>query len=247
MKKTREQLKILLLQVRDDRETMQEEFYEFVQFSKLNEKQFTVLNPFQTPELTIKNIQDYDALFVGGSSDVSVLTPNEFPFVENCKKLIGIAYNEDIPVFASCFGFQLATEQMGGKIIPDKKNMEMGAYSIYLTDAAKEDALLQDTPSPFWAISGHKERASQLPPGTILLGYSEACPYHIFKFPNKPFYGFQFHPEVDTKDIIARISRYQDRYLEDNAELERVKQRSLQDTRHANDLLKKFVDRIILK
>ncbi|MDM7327317.1 MAG: hypothetical protein P3X23_009425 [Thermosynechococcus sp. Uc] len=28
----------------------------------------------------------------------------------------------------------------------------------------------------------------------------------------KPFYGFQFHPEVDDRDLIARITPYCDRY-----------------------------------
>ena len=77
MKKTSD-LKILLLQIRDDEITMEEEFYEFVQFSGLAAEQFTVLNTFITSDFDVSAIEHHDALFIGGSSDASVLKPEEF-------------------------------------------------------------------------------------------------------------------------------------------------------------------------
>ncbi len=244
--KTRDNVKILLLQIRDDKETMLEELYEFVQFSKLHEEQFTVLNTFITPHFDIDAILGHDALFVGGSSDASVLAPDEFIFTRDCQRLIRHCYEYNIPVFASCYGFQLAVQELGGQVIIDKENMEMGTYQIALTDAAKDDPLLHDIPSPFWAVSGHKERALHIPEDAVLLAYSHACPYHAIKFIDKPFYGFQFHPEMDTKDLIARVSRYQERYLQDAEALEYIKQSAYPDISEANSLIAKFVDRIML-
>ncbi|MBC6436442.1 type 1 glutamine amidotransferase [Nostoc sp. HG1] len=245
MAKQRSDLKILLLQIRSDTITRLEELDEFVRYSRLEAHQFSVLDVFATPDFSPTQIEGYDALFIGGSSDASVTQPELYPFVEPTKKLIIHCLNESIPVFASCFGFQAAIEALGGSVIVDKPNMEMGTYPLWLTENAASDLLFHDVPNGFLAISGHKERAVSMPKDAILLAYSDLCPYHAFKIANKPFYGFQFHPEVDAKDLAIRISRYQDRYLDDRDLLDRILN-SLQDTPIANQLIEKFVDRILL-
>ncbi|MGA7934066.1 MAG: type 1 glutamine amidotransferase [Kovacikia sp.] len=245
MPKKRSQLKILLLQIRDDRVTCLEELDEFVRFSRLDGQQFGVLNTFATPEFEPTCMEGYDALFVGGSSDASVTQPEKYPFVEDAKRLLVHCLKAEIPVFASCFGFQAAVEALGGRVIVDKPNMEIGTMPLSLTEAAASDVLFHDLPTQFWAVCGHQERAVSLPQGAILLASSELCPYHAFKIADKPFYGFQFHPEVDPIDLTARITRYQSRYL-DNAELLTELLKDLQDTPIANQLIARFVDRILL-
>ena len=244
--KHRDELKILLLQIREDEETMLEEFYEFVQFSELHESQFTKLNTFKTKHFSPEIINGYDALFIGGSSDASVLKVEDYSFVPDCKHLVRYCYEKNIPVLASCFGFQIAMEELGGKVILDKEHMEIGIYPIKLSAESKDDPLLYDYPDGFLAVSGHKERASTIPSDCIHLGSTELCPYHIVKFIDKPFYCFQFHPEVDRKDLVARITRYQIRYLENSQALQTVIDNATQDTPYANKIIKDFVDRVII-
>lgn len=241
------QLKILLLQIRDDAFTCQEELDEFVRFSGLQPEQFGVLNAFTTPEFEPTCMDGYDALFVGGSSDASVTQPDRYPFVKDCKRLLEYCLLQKIPVFASCFGFQAAVEALGGRVIVDKDKMEMGTYRMHLTEAAARDQLFQDVPREFWAVSGHKERAIALPEAAILLAYSERCPYHAFKMPDAPFYAFQFHPEVDPPDLRSRITRYCDRYLESVEVLTGIFEGLQAETPIANQLIRKFVDRVLLK
>lgn len=245
MPKPRSQLKILLLQIRDDALTCEEELSEFVRFSRLEAEQFDVLNAFATPEFEPDQIEGYDALFVGGSSDASVTQPDRYPFVKDVKRLLVYCLEKSVPVFASCFGFQAAVEALGGTVVVDKARMEMGTYPIQLTDAAREDLLFHDLPDGFWAVSGHKERAIALPQDAILLAYTERCPFHAFRIAGKPFYGFQFHPEVDPVDLKSRIIRYCDRYLDSAEELRSVID-NLQDTPLANQLIERFVDRVLL-
>lgn len=245
MAKQRSQLKILLMQIRDDQITRTEELAEFVRYSRLQPEQFTVLDVFATPEFAPSCLDGYDALFVGGSSDASVTQPDRYPFVESAKRLLVFCLQAEIPVFASCFGFQAAVEALGGKVIVDKDKMEMGTYPLWLTEAAVTDPLFHDIPNGFWAVSGHKERAITMPEGAILLAFSDLCPYHAFKMVGKPFYGFQFHPEVNPPDLAARIKRYQDRYLSNESLLDNILS-NLQDTAIANQLIEKFVDRILL-
>jgi GMP synthase (glutamine-hydrolysing) len=245
MAKQRAQLKILLLQIRDDEITCLEELDEFVRFSGLSISQFKVLNTFETPKFEPSCIEGFDALFIGGSSDASVTQPDRYPFVEDSKRLVLYCLKENIPVFASCFGFQVAVEALGGKVALDKEHMEIGTFPLQLTEAAADDLLFHDVPDGFWAVCGHKERAISLPKEAVLLASSELCPYHVFKISNKPFYGFQFHPEVDPPDLVSRITRYQARYLDSEDMLSEIL-KDLQDTSIANQLIQKFVDRILL-
>lgn len=245
MPKQRQHLKILLMQIRDDEVTRLEELDEFIRFGQLQPEQIDVLDVFKRPEFESDCLEGYDALFVGGSSDASVTQPDRYPFVESAKRLLADCLVRNIPVFASCFGFQAAVEALGGKVIVDKENMEMGTYPLWLTEAAQSDVLLHDVPNGFWAVSGHKERAVTMPETAILLAFSDRCPYHAFKMPDKPFYGFQFHPEVDAADLTTRITRYKARYLEGDDHLTQVLQ-NLQDTAIANQLIAKFVDRLLL-
>lgn len=242
----RAKLHILYLQIRDDQVTRREELQEFARHGQLDEKQFAVLNVFDQPNFAPDYADTYDAVFVGGSSDASVLKPDQYPFVQSAKQLLKHCVDQAIPVFASCFGFQLGVEALGGKVIHDPKNMEMGIYPMQLTSVASEDRLFSDTPDQFLVVSGHKERAFKLPPHTQLLAFTERCPYHAFKVMDKPFYGFQFHPEVDHHDLAARITRYQDRYLETDGALQAILN-NLHPTPESNRLILKFVDRILLQ
>lgn len=243
--KKRSNLKILLMQIRDDKVTQQEELDEFIRYGKLNKDQIDVLDVFKTPNFDVSVINGYDALFVGGSSDASVMLPDKYIFVDNCKKLINYCFDNNIATFASCFGFQLAVEALGSEVYLDKEKMEMGTYQISLTEQASSDILFCDIPDGFMAVSGHKEHAKNLPKGAILLAYSELCPYHAITFKDKPFYAFQFHPEVDRRDLINRITRYRDRYLDKNNALQNIIDNS-KETTEANSLISKFIDKVML-
>jgi GMP synthase (glutamine-hydrolysing) len=243
--KHRKDLRILLIQVRYDRETIIEELAEFARFGRISEEQFDLLNLFHTPSFEPQIADGYDAIFIGGSSDASVCQPERYPFVLPCERLLAYCVEQSIPVLASCFGFQVVTAACGGKVIQDKENQEMGIFPIYLEPEASSDPLLHDLPNPFYAVSGHQDRALYLPEGFSNLASSARCPYHILRVDGKPFYGTQFHPEVDHLDFQIRMKRYTDRYElsdEENANI----QDSIHPTEESNALIGHFIDRIVL-
>ncbi len=246
MSKKREDLKILYIQIRPDEGTRKEEFDEFIRFSELKKEQFTYLNVFDQPEFPDTVADGHDAIFVGGSSDATVLEPEKYPFVEPIKEVFRYALKNDIPVFASCFGFEVAVEAFGAKVYLDKEIMEMGTYPIYLTEEAKQDPLFHDMTDGFNAVSGHKEHAEYLPEGAILLARSDMCPHHAFRMSGSSFYAFQFHPEIDCPDLVARLIRYRDKdYFDDHDHVNRLIE-ACKPTPESNKLVKRFVDRIIL-
>ncbi|MDJ0625292.1 MAG: type 1 glutamine amidotransferase [Candidatus Caenarcaniphilales bacterium] len=243
MSNKKEKLKILLLQIRDNHSVREEELSSFAQFTGLEKSQFTILNVFDQPSFDI-NLDSYDSLFVGGASEASVLEPDKYPFVLKSEELLLKAIDINKPVFASCFGFQLAVTALGGQIIRDQKDYEMGSIPIQLTTKAKDDVLLKDTPNNFHAISVHRERATKLPANCELLAYTDQC-CHSFKLTNKPFWAFQFHPEVDKPILIQRLSVFRDKYTKSDEQLKQVFE-SVVETPESNLLLTKFVDRVLL-
>ena len=236
-------LRVLLMQIRDSAQVREEELASFVAYSGLRADQFDVLNVFDTPEFTGDVLEGYDCLFVGGASEASVLEPEHYPFVRDSIALMQYCLAGDVPVFASCFGFQLAVLALGGRIVRDAADYEMGTPPIRLTGAGRSDTLFHDTPSPFRAVSVHKERAPALPASCKLLAETDACP-HAFRVEDRRFWAFQFHPEVDRATLVERLTHYKDKYTDGDDHLQDVLDTAA-ETPESNELVHKFVQRVL--
>jgi len=245
MPRCRDRLRILLLQIRDEAQTRREELDSFARFSGLHPEQFGILNLFDTPAFDPSRVLDFDALYVGGSSEASVLEPERYPFVGPAQALLRFCIARGVPVFASCFGHQLAVMALGGRILRDARDFEMGTLPITLTEAAQQDPVYRGTPDPFMAVSVHRERATELPPGCELLAWSPAC-IHSFRVTGAPFWTTQFHPEVDKQVLIDRLTLFRAKYTDGDGHLQRVLERAV-ETPDSNNLLRNFVDRVLLE
>ncbi|MCP3986326.1 MAG: type 1 glutamine amidotransferase [bacterium] len=243
MARERSNLRILLLQIRDQQRVREEEHLSFASQAGLDPSQIEILNVFDTPRFPADAADGYDALFVGGASEASVLEPESYPFVPYGCDLLRHARDTGQPVFASCFGFQLAVVAFGGEIVRDARDFEMGTVAIRLAEASRCDPILHDSPDGFLAVSVHKERTTKPPDGCTLLAYSAAC-CHIFRVPGKPFWAFQFHPEVDRATLIERLTVFKDQYTDGDDHLQEVLD-GARETPESNHLITKFVDRVL--
>lgn len=244
MAKDKTELKTLLLQIRDEPAVRREEHESFCNYSGLAHNQIDILNVFDRPRFGREVLAGYDALFVGGASEASVMEPEQYPFVEAAQALLLTCLERALPVFASCFGFQLAVLALGGEIVRDERDFEMGTLPIRLTAHAANDPIYCDVPDGFRAVAVHRERAPVPPPDCELLAYTEAC-CHSFRVRGKPFWAFQFHPEVDRARLVERLTIFKDQYTEGDAHLEQVL-RTATETPEANALVRKFVERVLL-
>lgn len=233
--------------MRKDKNVLEEERSEFVSLGNLSDT--VVLDCFGDPSFKPNMVDNYDAIFIGGMSDDpsdSVeLTKELFPFIDNLKSLVLYCVEQGKPTFASCGGFQIAAEALGGSVVLDKENAELGCYEISLSGNYKSDPLLFDFPESFLAISGHNKRVDFLPEACELFAHSDLCPVHIFKVKNNPFYAFQFHPEITAADFIKRVEPYWEKYFPSREVFEGTVEK-LKNTELSNTLIKKFVDRIVL-
>ena len=71
----REDLKILLLQIRDDTNVRKEELESFAKYSQLDVSQIDVLNVFDTPKFSTDVLNGYNALYVGAVSYTHLTLP----------------------------------------------------------------------------------------------------------------------------------------------------------------------------
>ena len=237
-------LKILLLQIRDNRNVRIEEHQSFANFSKIEPHQIEILNVFETPSFKPNLIDNYDALYVGGASEANVLEPEKYPFIKNCIELLRYAAEISKPTFASCFGFQLAVLAFGGIILNKDKDYEMGTVKISLTDKAKSDLVYQGIQDLFPAVSVHRQYASKIPEPLETLAYTEQC-VHSFKYKNKPLWAFQFHPEVDRDTLVKRLTIFSRHYTANAEHLKEVLGSAV-ETPESNILLGNFVERVLL-
>ncbi len=237
---TRHSLKLLLLQIREAETVRREEHESFARYCKVRKDQIDILNVFDDPEFSLSCTDGYDALLVGGASDASVLEPDTYTFVPRSQQLMAKCVEEKTPVFASCFGFQLAALALGGRIVHDGENYEMGTIPVFTTEAAKTDPLFEGVEQPFFAVSVHKEKALNTPPGTVELAKTDAC-CHSFKVIDSPFWAFQFHPEVDRNTLVERLTFYKSRYTSGDSHLDAVL-REAKETPFSNGLCERFID-----
>tara|TARA_B100000745_G_scaffold80487_1_gene49514 strand:- start:2642 stop:3409 length:768 start_codon:yes stop_codon:yes gene_type:complete len=244
MKKARSSLKILLLQIREQQKVRVEEHQSFARYANLPTSQIDILNVFDTPTFSPDCLQGYDALFIGGASEASVLEPQTYPFIAPGIKLMQYCIDSGFPVFASCFGYQWATLALGGEVINDTENYEMGTVPILLTEQAREDRIFCDVPNGFQAVSVHQQKVLTEPEGCIALAYTDMC-RHAFKVANKPFWACQFHPEVDKQTLIERLAVFKHKYTQGDDHYDQVISQA-KETPESNDLIKKFVDRVLV-
>ncbi len=200
-------LRILLLQARyPDDPCLEDERRSFAEKSGLDIGQFTPHNLLDGPPSN-RLMKSFDAIMVGGSGDFYVSKGNlpEFPtLLDNLAELA----TDGPPTYASCFGYQLLVRALGGEVIYDPGNTEVGTYGLTLTEEGREDGLIGRLPNDFRAQFGHKDRASKMPAGIPNLAFTETCPLQAFRMPGRPLWASQFHPELDADENRTRFERY---------------------------------------
>lgn len=204
-------LEILLLQARNPGDPVREE--ERRSFAEKTGLPVESLVPWDlvTGPPEISQVLAHDALMVGGSGDYYV-SNRSLPRFTDQLALLAEVVDRGHPTFASCFGFQLLAEALGGRVIHDPASTELGTYDLVLTDEGRKDPLMGRLPPLFAAQMGRKDKAETLPAGVVHLAASERNPHQAFRVPGKPIWTTQFHPELDGETNFARYMRYQESY-----------------------------------
>lgn len=100
-----------------------------------------------------------------------------------------------IPILGICYGMQLLTHKLGGKVVPagEAGNREYGQSTLRLRTQSE---LFAGTPEEQVVLMSHGDAVTEIPEGFHLVGDSVDCPFAAMENTEKNFYGIQFHPEV---------------------------------------------------
>ena len=115
-------------------------------------------------------------------------------------------YASKLPVLGICYGMQLVTQQLGGRVAPGTKQ-EYGHAVLHVSES--ESPLFAGLASQLSVWMSHGDRIEALPPGFSSLAYTENSPVAVMGNGNGVF-GLQFHPEVihtpDGKAILRNFA-----------------------------------------
>jgi GMP synthase (glutamine-hydrolysing) len=198
--------RLLLLQVRDESDPMRgNEVSAFARTIGCRPEQIAVVDML-SQAVSTRRLRDVDLVLIGGSGRYSALGSE--PWLERMLQTLRLIYDRRVPMFASCFGFQALARALGGSVVNDPADAELGTHRLFLTDDGRRDVLFGGLPSPFLAQMGHEDRVARLPPGAIRLAYSGRVENQAYTFPDRPIYATQFHPELCPADLLARVRAY---------------------------------------
>lgn len=175
----------------------------------------------QSKQTTIdlpENIDDLVGVVINGSPFTAVLLNRELrkldidrdgkglflPFWQ--RDLINFIKRVDDagkPMLGVCFGAEMITEALGGKVERmkqgDQKLTEKG-WSVVEKSTSDEDPILDALPYKFVVPQNHMYTISRVPPGASVLAENQ---YGVQMFRKGKIWGVQFHPEKNTSDIDA--------------------------------------------
>ncbi len=144
----------------------------------------------------IKEINPKGIIFSGGPN--SVYDPNAFKVDLEIFKL-------GIPILGICYGMQLVSYDLGGKV-EKADNSEYGRADIEVLD--DEAVLFKGLPKKQYVWMSHGDLVTQAPAGFEVTATSKNCPIASIADNDRKFYGVQFHPEVRNSEYGLDILRH---------------------------------------
>ena len=102
--------------------------------------------------------------------------------------------NLKIPVLGICYGHQILSKKLGGKVKSSKKR-EYGASNLkYISKSSITKKFFSNKKAIVWM--SHQDIVTQIPKGFKKIASSLNSKFAIIANESKKYYGIQFHPEV---------------------------------------------------
>lgn len=144
---------------------------------------YSELLPFNTSVERIREIQPKGIVFSGGPASV---------YETNSPLVDPAIYDLGIPIFGICYGMQLMSHQLEGKVERAGKR-EYGKAEV---DFTPDSRLTQGLDARQTVWMSHSDLVVEPPTGFNVDASTEHAPIAAMSNPDKHFYAVQFHPEV---------------------------------------------------
>src|SRR3546814_2413013 len=109
-----------------------------------------------------------------------------------------------VPMLGICYGQQLMSEQLGGKVV-NGDHSEFGRAFIEIKDECPLFDGLWAPGEKHQVWMSHGDKVEALPPGFRIVGQSDGAPFAATVHDEKKYYGVQFHPEVRSEEHTSEL------------------------------------------
>ena len=133
-------------------------------------------------------------------------------------ELARTVFQSGVPCFGSCWGLQVMTVALGGKVHLNPKGYEIGvARQIRLNDAGRAHPMYGGKAAVFDAVCVHQDEVCELPPGARVLAGNDLSTVQAAAIEDgeRSFWGVQYHPEFGLAQISALFRRRAARLIKD--------------------------------
>ena len=127
----------------------------------------------------------------------------ESAFIDDAPKPSKEIYSMGLPILGICYGMQVMTEQLGGKVSPSNEREFGHADAKMEANSRLLEGIETDGEQAVWM--SHGDRVEFLPEGFQTICTSANSPSAAMANEDKSFYGLQFHPEVTHTSCGQRI------------------------------------------
>lgn len=141
--------------------------------------------PFDISIEKIKEKNPKGIIFTGGPASV---------YGDDSPKCAEGIFELGIPVLGICYGMQLMTHTLGGKVSRADKR-EYGATEVTINN---NSLLFDGFEKTNKFLMSHTDFVGQVPDGFENIGFTNSCPNAAMENRQKNLYGIQFHPEVNS-------------------------------------------------
>jgi GMP synthase (glutamine-hydrolysing) len=125
--------------------------------------------------------------------------------VEGAPQLATEIYESGLPIFGICYGAQLITQQLGGRVANTGKG-EYGRTGLTLLQRGR---LFADQPEEQSVWMSHFDSIADLPAGFVATAQTDSIPVAALENVERRIYGVQYHPEVvhteHGQDLLKRF------------------------------------------
>ena len=152
-------------------------------------REFGVFSELKSHKISAQEVKDINPIGIvlsGGPNSV---------YADNAFGIDPDIFELGIPILGICYGMQLLTSKLGGKVVPASEagNSEYGQSTLRVKTDSK---LFKGTPKEQTVLMSHGDAVTEIPESFHLVGDSVDCPYAAIENSEKRIYGIQFHPEV---------------------------------------------------
>jgi GMP synthase (glutamine-hydrolysing) len=152
--------------------------------------------PYHTPIDVLRARNPVGVILSGGPKSVSEAgAPKSDPAV----------LHMGTPVLGICYGMQLMTDALGGRVSP-ASHREFGHAMVQVSEAHAR--LFNGVPAELRVWASHGDYVETAPPGFRVVATSANAPVAAMEDPDRALYGLLFHPEVAHTDRGLEILRH---------------------------------------